>query len=324
MKKFIALLTGVLATSGLFAEDAPIRGPRIFCEQPEFNFGVVDNRTQVEHTFVIKNIGDTTLEIENVRAACGCTVADVSTRSIPPGGESRMTARLNLAGRRGQQSKPITITSNDPEQNQYTVSLVGTASEAVQLSTDRLMFGQISPGQEMTLPIDVQSGPGETINIQQVETGNEHITVAQETLESGQTRLNVTMRGPLQPGNHNSVIRIKTDLAARPLIEIPVFANVVGEIIHAPQELVLPPDAGSAPLTRYVVLRTGSAEAFQISQVELPDPSMTHTILPFGAQGYRLQIDNIIPSPALNGTSVKISTTAASMPVIEIPIRVGN
>jgi hypothetical protein len=170
----------------------------------------------------------------------------------------------------------------------------------------------------------VQTGPGETMNIQEIETGNEHITVAQETLESGQTRLNVTMRGPLQPGNHNSVIRIKTDLAARPLIEIPVFANVVGDIIHAPQELVLPPDTGGGALTRYIVLRTGSAAAFEISQVELPDPAMSHTILPFGAQGYRVQIDNIIPSPALNGTSVKISTTAASMSMIEVPFRISN
>lgn len=324
MKRLICCLMACAISAVSLAEEAPVSGPRISCDEPVFDFGTVDNRTTVEHTFILKNTGDTTLEIQNVRAACGCTVADINPKEVLPGGESRLTARLNLQGRSGPQSKSITITSNDPQNNQYVVTMNGTASQSLQMSTDRVMFGELRPGQEATQDIDIQTLAGTTMNIQGIETDNEHVSVEQEKLESGQTRLKVKMRGPLQPGNHNSMVRVKTDLAERPLIEIPVFASVIGEIIHAPQEIVLPADTAGTPLTRYVVLRSGAAGKFEISNIELPDPAMKSSILPFGAQGFRIQIENIVPAPSLNGQKIKISTSAATMSSIEVPIRIGN
>ena len=111
MKQLILSAMLVLAAHGARAEEA-ITGPRISCDEQVFNFGTVDSQNAIEHTFVLKNIGDTTLEISDVRAACGCTVANISSKSVAPGETSQLTARLNLQGRSGPQSKSITINSN--------------------------------------------------------------------------------------------------------------------------------------------------------------------------------------------------------------------
>lgn len=327
--KFTALIVSLLLPlSHLSAEEAPaateFRGPRIHCDEPVHDFGTADNRTSVEHTFILKNIGDTTLEISNTRAACGCTVANMSNRSVPPGGQTELTARLNLQGRNGHQSKSITVMSNDPEQGNYVVTLTGNASQSISVSPERIMFGQVTPGQEATMSVDITSVGGQALTIGDIESDNAGIRVEKESTEGNVTRLKVSLKSGLTPGAITSMIRVKTDHPERPVIEIPVMGSLVGEIIYAPQEIVVPGSPASGPLTRYVVLRSGSGDSFEISGIELPDPGMKSTILPFGSQGYRVQIENVISGPELNGGVVKISTTSASQPVIEIPFRTSN
>ena len=96
-------------------QDAGTTGPKIACDEPTYNFGDADSSQDVSHTFVLRNEGDQNLEISNVKPSCGCTVANITTRSIPPGGESLVTTKLALRGRQGQQRKGITVSSNDPK-----------------------------------------------------------------------------------------------------------------------------------------------------------------------------------------------------------------
>ena len=87
--------------------------PRIFCEEPTFDFGSRDASEVVDHTFVLKNTGTADLEIKRVQPACGCTTAELEKKVVPPGESSRISAKLSLAGRGGELQKPILIESND-------------------------------------------------------------------------------------------------------------------------------------------------------------------------------------------------------------------
>jgi len=313
----------VVAQDQAPAEETPaIRGPRIFCEEPNFDFGMVDNQNTIEHTYVFKNIGDTTLEISSVRPACGCTVADMSEKIIPPGGESRLTARLSLQGRTGPQSKAITINSNDPENPQYRVNLSGTIQQALQVSPDRLIFGQIGPGQEAELFIELIGTSTESFTVQKIETTDARLIATAEVIEEGKRhRISAKLKSSDQSGPINAVVRITTDHPARPVIDVPVAANVVGELIFAPSEIALP--AGTdTPMTRYIVIRKGAAANFEIKEVIPPDPAIKVNIFPFGDQGFRIQLENIIPSADLDGKMIKVLTTAESMSEINIPLRI--
>ncbi|HMO51058.1 MAG TPA: DUF1573 domain-containing protein [Kiritimatiellia bacterium] len=325
-KNWIVVLAAACLACGVSAEEAPVvQGPRIFSAEPEFNFGTVDNQTQIEHTFVVKNIGDTTLEINNVRAACGCTVADMSSRSIEPGQEATLTARLNLQGRTGFQSKPITLHSNDPENPQFRLNMVGNAQASVQVSPERLMFGQIGPGQDITLPVEVRNLSPDPMAILGVESAIPQLVGEVETIEEGRHyNISVSLRELSEPGSFNGVLRVLTDHPQRPTIDIAVFANVVGDLIYAPPEIVLPAHTDGNPLTRFIVIRPGATPEFEVTKVEVPDPEMKVSIFPFGGQGYRIQIENIQPDEALDGKAFRVLTTAPFMSEIAVPVRIAR
>src|SRR5207249_5882691 len=106
---FLALLVVV---PGVASADG---SRRLVVREPAFDFGTVERGTVVEHTFVLGNAGDATLRIENVKSSCGCTVAVVSERDVPPRGEGRVTVTLDTTRMAGRKTKTVTVYSDDPD-----------------------------------------------------------------------------------------------------------------------------------------------------------------------------------------------------------------
>ena len=94
-----ALVFSALLAAPVFAQEPaaappadPGAAPRIVCEEPIFDFGDKNNSESVEHNYVIRNTGNVSLEIQDVRASCGCTAVKPSQNTIPPGGDGFITA----------------------------------------------------------------------------------------------------------------------------------------------------------------------------------------------------------------------------------------
>ncbi len=143
MNKLGALTTGVIMalSSVVWAQSEPAApagtdpaaetaAPKIVCDQMVYNFGERKNDQDVEHAYVIKNEGNATLEIKQARASCGCTVANIANKTVPPGEETTITAKLNLRGRLGPQHKTITVDSNDPRVPALVLTLEGNSLAA--------------------------------------------------------------------------------------------------------------------------------------------------------------------------------------------------
>ncbi len=89
-----------------------------------FDFGEVDPPQVVTHAFSIRNNGGQSLVITGAHTTCGCTTADISATSIPPGKLALVTLRFdpafhNLHGqtvRRG-----VMIETNDPQSPQVEI-----------------------------------------------------------------------------------------------------------------------------------------------------------------------------------------------------------
>ena len=138
----VTVLAFIIGLSGVSAWAAnPVEhGPRLVCDEPVYDFGTMDNSQDVEHTFVLRNEGDLTLEIKNVRVSCGCTVADTSEKMVKPGTETMIKTRLSLKGRSGPQHKNITVESNDAKQPSFILSLQGTAAMEMQVRPVQLLL----------------------------------------------------------------------------------------------------------------------------------------------------------------------------------------
>ena len=78
----------------------------------QHNFGTIAEGPAVSFDFEFKNTSDKPIQLESVRASCGCTTPFWSKDPIAPGATSKVTATYNTKGRPGNFHKTITVKSS--------------------------------------------------------------------------------------------------------------------------------------------------------------------------------------------------------------------
>ena len=91
--------------------DNVLAAPRIEVDQPAYNFGVVTNRAFMVHDFIIHNVGDANLIVDQV---VSCLRVGINQSNLPPGGSAMVRSFLDLRQMNGQESRTILLASNDP------------------------------------------------------------------------------------------------------------------------------------------------------------------------------------------------------------------
>jgi hypothetical protein len=81
-------------------------------DKSDHDLGTIVQGETVGYNFTFSNIGEGSLVILNADASCGCTVPRFSKEPVPPGGNGMVEVMFDSSGRRGQQSKTITIKTN--------------------------------------------------------------------------------------------------------------------------------------------------------------------------------------------------------------------
>ena len=112
-----AQVTSPAATAPALPE-APV-GPitTIEFEEPEYDFGTINEGETVTHVFTFTNTGEEPMLMSNARGSCGCTVPQWPKDPIMPGETASITVEFNSKNKKGKQVKKVTITANtDPPQ----------------------------------------------------------------------------------------------------------------------------------------------------------------------------------------------------------------
>jgi len=319
--RLIRFITIFLVLFGA-ASAAIASAPKLTCDSPTFEFGEVEVTQSVEHTFVLKNAGDAAVEITKTEAHCGCTVASLSDKIIPPGSESTLTVSVDLKGQKGHVIKTVDVLSNDPAKPKLTLSMDGMALTSLNIVPDRLLFGRVAQDSTAEKTIELTANRPAVIHVREVTTTCPNLTTSVETVTDGETyRVHVKLKPPISGSGINSSITIKTDRTGYESVLIPVLATVVGEIVVSPVEIVLT-DIGQTPVNRYVILSPGKTKDFKITKVDVPLDSIKAEVSAVSAGTYRVRLSNLIANAQLAGKSLKISTDLPSMPTISIPFRV--
>lgn len=107
----VAFVATLFATGSVIGKIADLTGPLFMWESTTHNFGKIEKDTPVEHLFNFTNEGDVPLIISNVKASCGCTVANYTKTPIPVGGKGFVSARYNAA-KVGAFNKSVTVMAN--------------------------------------------------------------------------------------------------------------------------------------------------------------------------------------------------------------------
>jgi hypothetical protein len=86
--------------------------PAITFERTDFDFGRIYDGEKVKAHFKFTNTGKSDLIITGVNASCGCTVPEYPKTPIKSGGEGSVAVEFNSSGRKGQQVKTVTVSTN--------------------------------------------------------------------------------------------------------------------------------------------------------------------------------------------------------------------
>ncbi len=294
--------------------------PQIACDAPVYEFGTVDGKDPIRHTFSIKNQGREDLVIKKVHAPCGCTTAQVQDNIIPPGGETAIPVNLTLKGRRGFQQKSIYVESNDPKTGNLPLTLRGSVGVAVDVQPPFLVMRKAAAGEPVTGSVTLSAPGGKSFRV--LDSSSKSGTLDLKTVPDGVTwRIHATLREKLSPGQHGDKVTLKTDLPGGEAIVIEALILVSGDVAVIPEALCFD-ENGAASATRTVIVKSDDLKDLTIEAIEVPVDTMTTKIESAGASAFRVTIGNIRPTRDLDKKSIRIRTGGSGPQLLSVPIGV--
>ena len=297
--------------------------PKIVVDRPEYNFGQSDNSETINCEFILRNAGSAVLNIENVRASCGCTTTDLPKKNIEPGEEVALQAALNLRGRQGQQTKAITVTSNDPETPTLQLRITGEAVASISIDPMAVQLGRIEDDNPREKTVIIQSNKPEiTFKVISVELdGIDFITHEIKEVEPGRKwELSMKTDANLPEGNHNGRFVIRTDSAERAVLWLPVSLQVVGALQIAPPVVNIRISEDPTEVEQQTLSITGGRSAeFKIEEVIVPLDDIQSELIEAGPNAYRLRLSNMPKTDALEDQFVTLKTNLPNSPEVKIP-----
>lgn len=217
-----------------FAEDKPAaapaaspeKAPAIVVPEEKYEFQPVVEGVEVVHDFVIQNKGTADLEILAVKPSCGCTAASF-TKQIPPGGEGKITLKLNTEGYGGRgMNKPTLVETNDKAKPKLTLTLVGPVEIFAKIDPRRVsLSGTIEQELKAKVTIIPEQKYAFKVLEAKAERG-EHIRVKLEKSEDGMKYTILVDNLKKNAGRYVDRILVKTDSVMRPEIQIDVYGNL--------------------------------------------------------------------------------------------------
>jgi len=142
----------------------------------------------------VRNIGSDSLKINEVRPACGCTVAPIDKNLLQVGEEATIDVTLDVAGRTGPVEKTITLSSTDKDTPYYIIHLKAKVHRALTIMPSNYFV--VSEGQK-GVATDVSA-------IRIMNTGTTPVTLNPPQLNAGNVKIEFPgMEEPreVQPGD---------------------------------------------------------------------------------------------------------------------------
>ncbi|HXG18198.1 MAG TPA: DUF1573 domain-containing protein [Methylomirabilota bacterium] len=307
------------------ATPAPSGPPRIVFHDPVFDFGKVEQGAQVNHLFRFTNQGGQDLRIESVKTSCGCTAAVISAEVIPPGQEGTISATFDTTHFSGEKAKSVSVYSNDPAQPVTTLTLQGEITVEVAVDPPQLYLGRVRRGEETVRSVDVLYDAAKPIAITKIENSSPLLTVRAQDLEKdGQKgkKLIVTLKKDAPLGRLNDEIRVTTTSEKRPVVEIPVFGSVEGDLVLAPPQVSFGVVRQGEGKTQEVSIKNRSAKPIHIVNVESSNADIAPTLTTVkDGEEYKLTLNAKSDSKAgrIQG-EVKLFTDHPDEKMLAIPL----
>lgn len=293
------------------------------------DFGTTWIDQQLEHTFLVSNLGKAPLEIRTVVSDYGGSVVSEMPDVLQPGTSARLTVALDPQALRRRYEKKIVVRSNDPRQTSLTLRLRGECKHYVEVMPRSASFGRIPPDafRERVLTFTNNTNRPFRLHLDDLPSEAEFKYQLVETIKGEEYKLFVNTLPAYKPGTHRAVATVKTNVKAQEVIKINTYALVPQRLDVNPPSISLTSPPGKASgtphaVTKVVQLNNYGARPVQLLGATSSDSAVeveTHVVQP--GRHYRVLVR--LPAgyrPPAGGASVTLKTSHPQHAVIEVPI----
>ncbi|MCL6503365.1 MAG: DUF1573 domain-containing protein [Pirellulales bacterium] len=224
-------------------DQASERRPKVFVEEPEFNFGAGRHRQSGVHGWRIWNKGDGLLRIRDSWVECTqCTKLIVPASTIPPGESIEVKLEYTLITLQEDFRKSATLLTNDPDQPMVVLRLVGKVYHPLEVKPASLSFSGLKPAEQAAGSVLVLAHFTRDFQIKAISLADATLAdqfqvqprpLAASELPEGALagyELQVTVKPGLPLGDFRQTILLDTNLDEPSRVEIPVQGSITSPI----------------------------------------------------------------------------------------------
>lgn len=216
-----------------------LMSPKVSVQQLEYDFGNIKQGEIVSHTFVITNNGGDILKITEVRASCGCTAANPTKRELKPGESSNLQVTFNSKGRKGPQTKTVTVLTNDPEKKSVILTIkcnILVPEEKNTITGARIFFpetqhdfGKVKEGLKVEYTFKFENKGTESLVVKDIKTscGCTAAVVSNSSLKPGEVgSIKVNFDTKNRSGRNSKSITVVSNDKKEPNKILTIYADV--------------------------------------------------------------------------------------------------
>jgi hypothetical protein len=316
------------------------KAPRLTIVEPVKDYGTVPKGDKLEWAFVVKNTGDSDLQIIAAKPGCGCTVADFD-KVIKPGATGKVTAHVDTTNFAGPIAKSVTLETNDPNTPTAQLTLHAIVKPYVEAYPAGFVRYNLLQGDADSQTVTLYSEEDDPFEITKIEVPGDYVKATFAKIDKkedlapnvgrpgqNQYKVTITVGGPdAKIGPLADKVHIYTNSKHQPEYPISISGIVRPTFRVEPAGVnfgeVAPSDSAA---TRSVLLRsndTKTPEKFMVTKVESSVPAVMTSIKPGANKGeyeVTLQLAKDSKPGDIDGT-VKIFTSDKINPVVTVPVK---
>jgi hypothetical protein len=249
-------------------------------------FGHMAQFAKGKHEFVVKNVGEATLELRPGSSTCQCTVANFEQNKkaleLEPGGSTTITVTWDTKETSGNFEKMVSIQTSDPAQPEIWFTVKGKVSPAIiTVPPDlTLNFLNIENDRAETARVAMSSLDRPDFKILRLTSTRPELFVptsreltSEEKVELGFAsghRVDIEIKPSSEVGTFAEEVVVITDHPDRQEVRIPVRGKRIGAISAAPESLRIEADSSSGG-SRSAVLFVRGQESTRFEVAEKPE-----------------------------------------------------
>ena len=216
-----------------------VMGPKVSVQQSDYDFGEAIQNDIVNHSFILTNNGGDVLKILDVKASCGCTAVKPDKNELKPGESTQIKASFNTKGRKGPQTKTITVKTNDPDNPVVTFKLSGnvivkevkdnTSGALIYFPEVEHDFGKVKEGDVVNYEFKFQNKGSLPLTIKDIKTscGCTAAVVSEKNIDPGKSgTIKVGLDTENRQGRMSRTITVISNDYNEPNKIITIFADV--------------------------------------------------------------------------------------------------